>query len=285
LTGIYKITNLINNKVYIGQTIDFNKRKKEHINALKGNFHVNKHLQSSWNKYGEKSFKFELVELCDANNLTEREQYWIDFYGGINSKNIYNNRDAGDSGTFSEEVRAKISAKNTGRHQSEETKAKLSKIFKGRHHTEEARKKISEAGKGRIGAFKGKHLSEEHRHKISETMKGRPAHNKGTKLSEETKKKIGDASRGRPGRVWTDEDRQAQSKRLKGRVAWNKGKISDKARKIYQLDMTGNLIKEYPSCMIAASETGFKVDCICRCCRKQRPHAYGYIWRYDKPEI
>lgn len=51
---VYCIENIVNNKKYIGQSIDFDFRKKTHLKKLKTNTHGNSHLQSSWNKYGEK---------------------------------------------------------------------------------------------------------------------------------------------------------------------------------------------------------------------------------------
>ncbi len=53
---IYKIVNIITERVYIGQTIEFNKRKINHFLALVGNYHYNNHLQASFNKYGKRMF-------------------------------------------------------------------------------------------------------------------------------------------------------------------------------------------------------------------------------------
>ena len=58
--GIYKITNNINNKFYIGSSKNITKRFKEHKWRLKNNKHPNNKLQNSWNKYGEENFKFEV---------------------------------------------------------------------------------------------------------------------------------------------------------------------------------------------------------------------------------
>ena len=61
-SGIYKITNLINKKYYIGSSLDIKRRWKEHRRNLIKNKHNNIHLQKSWNKYGENSFLFEIIE-------------------------------------------------------------------------------------------------------------------------------------------------------------------------------------------------------------------------------
>ena len=58
--GIYKITNIINNKVYVGSAVNVTYRFKTHKRLLKQNKHFNTHLQSSYNKYGKDNFKFEM---------------------------------------------------------------------------------------------------------------------------------------------------------------------------------------------------------------------------------
>jgi len=79
LIGIYKFTNKLNNKIYIGSAVDLYKRKHKHLYDLRHNAHHNKHLQRSWDKYGEENFIYEIIEyIDDENNLKIREQYWID---------------------------------------------------------------------------------------------------------------------------------------------------------------------------------------------------------------
>ena len=53
--GIYKLTNLSNGKIYIGQSVNVEDRIYKHKMALKGNYHKNDHLQKAWNKYGKNS--------------------------------------------------------------------------------------------------------------------------------------------------------------------------------------------------------------------------------------
>lgn len=74
---IYKIENCINGKTYIGQTANYEKRKRAHINALRSNRHDNVYLQNSWNKYGENSFVFTVVEECEEKQLDELEVRYI----------------------------------------------------------------------------------------------------------------------------------------------------------------------------------------------------------------
>jgi group I intron endonuclease len=79
-SGIYKITNKVNQKFYIGSTKNFfSKRWWSHRNDLRLQQHGNKYLQRAWDKYGEKSFTFSVLEEdVPEENLYEREQFWID---------------------------------------------------------------------------------------------------------------------------------------------------------------------------------------------------------------
>ena len=90
MAGIYKIQNTIDNKVYIGQSINCETRFQHHLKTLKGNYHYNKYLQRAWNKYGESKFTFEIIEECTEEQLNERELFWINQYDGMDSILNYN---------------------------------------------------------------------------------------------------------------------------------------------------------------------------------------------------
>jgi len=75
--GIYKITNSINGKFYVGSARSLYKRGLEHLEKLKKRKHKNPHLQSSFNKYGS-IFSFEVIEICNIDELFIREQYYLD---------------------------------------------------------------------------------------------------------------------------------------------------------------------------------------------------------------
>lgn len=93
--GIYCITNLNNNKRYIGQTYDLKYRWMRYKSDLNCGSHHNKHLQSAWNKYGEENFIFEELEYCSLEQLDEREIYWIGYYNSQNQEFGYNLADGG----------------------------------------------------------------------------------------------------------------------------------------------------------------------------------------------
>lgn len=93
ISGIYKIINIYDNKVYVGSSIDIKRRWHEHKKELRKNKHCNLHLQFAWNKYGEQNFQFEIIEIVDnptKENLLNREQYWIDKLCACNENEGYN---------------------------------------------------------------------------------------------------------------------------------------------------------------------------------------------------
>lgn len=78
MCGVYSITNILNNKKYIGKSDNIYVRWDEHRKDLNKGVHYNKHLQRAWNKYGEENFIFEIIEKCKNNDLAyQRERYWV----------------------------------------------------------------------------------------------------------------------------------------------------------------------------------------------------------------
>lgn len=106
---IYKITNLVDGKVYIGQTNrTFKERKKNHLSCLRRNKHRNPLFQNAWNKYGEKNFMFEVIQNCAENELDDLERFWIELFDSANKKYGYNLESGGSlSKTLSMETRNK----------------------------------------------------------------------------------------------------------------------------------------------------------------------------------
>ena len=90
---IYKITNIQNNKVYIGQTIrPIQKRFQRHINDALNNI-LDTHFARAIRQYGAESFTIEVIDTAtDQNELNKKEQYWIQYYDSVNKG--YNETDA-----------------------------------------------------------------------------------------------------------------------------------------------------------------------------------------------
>jgi group I intron endonuclease len=148
-SGIYKITNLITNKIYVGSTLDFDGRWWDHKKRLrKGNHHSIK-LQRSYNIHGENNILFEVLEECGTDELLIKEQYYMDLYDTY--KNGYNCRPKAEN--------------HLGAKRSEESKKKMSesaKKSKRQPCSEETKKKISAANKNKVSWIKGKKQTKEH---------------------------------------------------------------------------------------------------------------------------
>lgn len=99
--GIYKITNLINNKCYIGQSIHIERRWQEHkqsANPANLSFDSTKHLYNAINKYGVNNFSFEIIEECEASMLDSLECRYIKQFNSADSLYGYNTQLGGRSG-------------------------------------------------------------------------------------------------------------------------------------------------------------------------------------------
>lgn len=91
--GIYIIRNIINKKVYIGQSVNMIDRFTGHLHYLRKNKHWNNGLQSLYNKYGEEVFNFSILEECAKDKLDNKEKWYIEYYNSY--KNGYNNTEGG----------------------------------------------------------------------------------------------------------------------------------------------------------------------------------------------
>lgn len=92
-TGIYKILNKVNNKVYIGSAIDIKKRWRDHKWHLIHAKHHNSHLQSSFNKYGLDVFEFLILSECPVEELLIKEKEYIKLFNSDNNQFGYNVND------------------------------------------------------------------------------------------------------------------------------------------------------------------------------------------------
>jgi group I intron endonuclease len=129
MMGIYKISNNINKKFYIGSAVNIKRRIDFHLSRLNNNSHYNIHLQRAWNKYGKENFVFEILEIVnDKLNLLKREQFYLDELLLANEY-IHN-----ENHFFTENgYNINPCAYNTlGRKTSDETKTKISKSLIGK---------------------------------------------------------------------------------------------------------------------------------------------------------
>ena len=99
MSYIYKITNNINGKIYIGKTMrSIKQRWKEHLANIKKEECKNRPLYRAINKYGVENFSIEKIEECSDIILSDREKYWIEYYNSF--KNGYNATKGGDGSPY-----------------------------------------------------------------------------------------------------------------------------------------------------------------------------------------
>lgn len=108
-TGIYKYTNKINNNIYIGLSSNIEKRYQQHLTASK-QINPKMTIDKAIKKYGIENFLFEIVELCNENQLDEKEKYWIKYYNSYN--NGYNETVGGRSLRGEDHPRAILTEKD-----------------------------------------------------------------------------------------------------------------------------------------------------------------------------
>jgi group I intron endonuclease len=189
---IYRITNKLNNKIYIGQTIyTLDIRWKKHLWNVKHRKNV--YLYNAINHYGPENFLIEEIEKCtNINELNQRETYWIQYYKSNQKEFGYNMTTGGDNRTLNPELVAKIAKTrrdknqhlsvehkqaisnfNKGKILSKITRQKISTALIGKKVSDETRKKISDAQKGKLPFFKDHHHTSETKLKLSQYRTGK----------------------------------------------------------------------------------------------------------------
>lgn len=145
LCCVYQIINILNNKKYIGGTVNLRQRRKEHLGDLRTNKHHSIKLQEAFNEFGENNFKFEPLAKSTKEYLKRMEQWFLDVVNPeYNTSKDATRPNLGK--TMSEEHKAKLISINKGhkyhlgKKASDETKAKMSKVRKGKVMGENAKR-------------------------------------------------------------------------------------------------------------------------------------------------
>jgi len=267
--NIYLITNLVNNKKYVGITSQgIDKRFKGH---LRNAFEVNGKncLSYALRKHGIENFKLELLESeIPLENGEEKEKFYIQKYNSYYKNNCGYNMTIGGNGTvgyiFTDEVRNKISISGKGRKFSKERNEKIRQVMLNREFTEEWKKRISESrlgkNKGKDNHFFGRKHTEESKQKMSQA-------NKGKIMSEEFKKHQSEIHKGIK---FTEEHKQ--------KLSQNNGS----SREVVQLDLNFNVLNTFKSMKEAERQTGIKTYGISSCCNNHQKTSGGYMWKYKE---
>lgn len=244
MIGIYCIKCLINKKVYIGSSINIESRIIHHKNCLKRNKHSNFHLQNSWNKYGEENFKFSVIEICNKENLLEKENFYIKKNNSLKTNKGFN---------------LVIAERKDDLYCNKEYLMKLSLIKKGKVPLninlcrKKQKRKILEYENGifirEYDSAKEAGLFLNINYKlINNVLRGRV-------------KKLNSL----PNKTWIYKDGKPTRKIKNVEVGWNKGLY----KKVYQYDYNKNLIKFFNSIDEASKELKLSRNTIINNCNNK----------------
>lgn len=191
---IYRLTNTVNGKIYIGQTscgLDIRWRQHCYMTTFGSSYYIHNAIR----KYGTDTFTREILEETTTELVSDRETYWI-----AKLHPEYNMTSGGEGAkgiSRSKETRNKISQSRKGIKFSEEHKAKLRAAKRGKNHpnygkhlSDETRAKISAAQVGENHHMYGKTHSTETRAKVSAAVSGENHPFYGKKHSDETRAKM-----------------------------------------------------------------------------------------------
>ena len=258
--GIYMIQNKVNNKMYIGQAVDIERRWGDHRHGLANRCNENRHFINAWKRDGEENFEFTILLECEESDLNMYEEYYIFELMTYDPRVGYNKNYGGKSGRPTKETKRKLSEAKKGKQLSEEHKRKLSEAKKGKQLSEETKRKLSESQRGKKGYWCGKQLSDETKRKMSESRKGR-------QFSEEHKRKMSESRKG--------EKNPNYGKQLSEE---HKRKLS---KPVVQIDPTTNkIVKVWESAREADRQGGFDFKNISQCCNGKRKTHKDYRWMF-----
>lgn len=171
---IYKITNLINGKIYIGQTTrQIEESKSYYGSGVKVNGEIY--------QYGKENFSKDILESCiSREELDIREEYWISYYNSTNPEIGLNLREGGNRSGFSKEFKENVRKRfSAGNHP-----------WLGKKHSKKSIKKMSESKLGKNNPMYNKAKEDSTKEKISKALLG-------IKRSDTTKEKMSNAAKDR----------------------------------------------------------------------------------------
>lgn len=279
---IYKTTNLINGKIYIGQTVRIQK-------FLKNNYYGSGNLINyAIKKYGKNNFKTTLIQYCNTlEELNKMEEYYINLYNSIKPDGYNIVAGGASSGKRHQDTIDKMSTTAKLLWQNTEYREKNSKAITNAMSKKEVRRKLSEANKGRFTGeehhFYGKHHTDESKAVMSSKLSGENNPFYGQKHSKETIAKLSELFSGSNNPNYGRHFKMTQE--IKNKISKaNKGKKSHFTGKNHNIDTKNNIsqkmknlpILECPHCGIKA-----KKNCATRYhfdnCKKLKHQSGGKI--------
>lgn len=187
---LYRITDTLNNKIYIGKSNNPSRRWTHHKNQAKKEKPI-QYIHRAIAKYGVENFIFEVIATCKTQEDAEETEIQLIVQYNSRDKHFGYNVSPGGDG-----IKAGLPPHMYpmyGKKQSEHQKQRMSEVHAGKIMSEESRAKMAASAKTRAPNRKGEKHSEESKRKMSDTKRGR-------KLSEETKQKMAEARK----RYWNN---------------------------------------------------------------------------------
>ena len=267
MIGIYKITNKINNKCYIGQSIDINRRWLEHKNP--NNWDRKSILYDAFKKYDIENFSFEIIEECAQEELNEKEKYWIQYYNSY--YNGYNSTLGGD-GTFLYDYKKLVDLYLI--HKSTKKVAEIADCHT--HTVENALKTFNINAEGKKEKRPIKQID-------PNTLKviniydsiGEAAKALGKKSNGQISNALNGITNSAYGYLWKDIDFDE--------TTLKPIKIKKYKKEICQIDKdTNKIIKVYESAQAACKELGISASNLSKVLSKERNTAGGFKWKYTE---
>lgn len=215
--GVYRITNTRNGHFYVGSSKNIGKRITQHKVDLRRNAHHSPYLQRAWNKYGEESFEFSLIEECSIDDALDREQYYLDSLCpayNVSADAVSPMKDKTHSPAVVEKIKAKLHSMFTKDQLVQRAKHANSyaQLPESREHHKESvslsftPERISKIKKIQLELWK----TDEHKTKMSNAHKH---------YTDEIKKKFSDAQK----KLWENPDNRERfsiARRGKGRAKY-----------------------------------------------------------------
>lgn len=282
IAGIYQILNIKNGKRYIGSSVDIELRWYNHRKELNEGIHHSPYLQSAWNKYGEDSFEFSVLQPIDPQIyekveldklIRTEEQYYLDLFlpFGENGYNIAVKSNGGPKGYAEKDLK------------------------EGRcPFTEEQFNTIVEKLKNPLNFLVDisietgvpEHIVERIYHKeyilLTKNLDFPPRKRSRIESKIEEIEKMFDE-----GKSYEEISKKVNlsAPYIKEELFRRKGKRKSIRKPVYRFDLKGNFIKEYPSLVSAAEDTGKGETHIKTACVDQTVLLAQSIWSYDKEKI
>ena len=290
MTGIYLITNTINGKYYVGQSIDIEKRwhnhKKDYYNPNSSSYKT--YFYQALRKYGVKNFSFAVIEECKEEELNEKEIYWIHTLSANNREIGYNTTEGGDGvrGYWDKPV---YQYDKEGNFITEYKSASEAIRQAGITAILSCCGGFTKSSGGYIWSYVKYDQVPQYK-RNSHTVAVYQYDLEGNFIqSFPSILEASIASGVKLANIRTCVQKNAQIRA--GNFMWVREKVDSlppykknhrKSFPVLQMDLHNNVIARYDSINIASRTTGVSVGCISRCCKGGAKSSGGYHWKYAK---